>query len=181
MKMHIPLRVLLFGLAMAVAVGCGEDKKPKRYKKTQTRKIKRKKVEEKPAAEAADPIDKAWNEPPTAGMCRLRLALFGAGKPIKGRPSFMAPQFELVAVEHLEKIHDEGTRATERKKSKKFNPNEHGRFVWELPPGLWKIYVNPLDELWLPWISEPLELKKDIARSLDVKLKQPKKLRPKYD
>lgn len=168
-------------LVLCAAPGCGDDKPNKAYKTKHTRRIKREKPDEKPPSEAENPIDTAWNEPPTTSMCRLRFAVSGAGRPIKGRPSFMAPQFELVAVEQLERMHEEGFRPTDRKKSIKFNPNEAGRFVWDLPPGHWKITLNPLDELWMPWISEPLTLEKDTALSVDVKLVPPAALKPKYE
>ena len=178
---HVVFLVAFPLLLGSLAAGCEEEKKPKPFKSAKTRKARVEREEKKEKAEKTDPMDEAWNTPPTAGMAKVRLALQSADGMIKGRPSFMAPQFELGVVEQLERIHEEGFRATDRKKSYKFNPNEHGRYVAEVKAGHWKIYVNPLDELWLPWISDVITLKKDESRSIDVKLKAPEKMRPKYE
>lgn len=162
------LAILILGAVMVTA-GC-EEKKSKPFKTAKTRRAKREVVDKKEAAEKTDPIDRAWNTPPTEGMGKLRLALHGKKGLIKGRPEFMAPQFELIAVELLERIHEEGFRATDRKTSVKINPNEHGRYVWELKPGHWKVYVTPLDDLWEPWISDPINLEKGESKSIDVQL-----------
>ncbi|GEM_PF-3397148 len=178
---HIAIAIAATLLAAGL-VGC-EEKKPKPFKTAHTRKAKKKKKKEQPPPhlDDIDYFDRMWNEPPTEGMARVRMALNGQGKAIEGRPSYMASQFRFTAVELIERLHEEGYRPTDRKDVKEFNPNENGRYVTDLHPGHWKFYVDAVDDSWLPWISDPITLVKGKTISINVKLQLPKKLRPKYE
>ena len=162
-------------LAMAVGFsGCGPDK-PSKNKRVVSRTVaSHKKVrapDKKPSVEGAvDEVDRAWNEPPTAGQSKVRMVLAAHEVPIKGRPSFMAPQFVLTANEMHESLHRDGDEPTGKKKVKRFNPNEAGRYVFELPNGRWQLQIAEVDDLYLPWNSPTLVFMGDDTRSVDVKL-----------
>lgn len=167
------LIVVSLALTLLVA-GCGEDKNAKKKRVVSRTVSSHKKIEtpdKKPPVEGAkDEIDSAWNEPPTAGQAKVRMVLAANDEPVKGRPSFMAPQFTLTAKEMHESLHKDGDEPTGEKKVQQFNPNEAGRYVFELPAGRWKLHIADADGLHLAWESPSLIFLGDDTRSVDVKL-----------
>ena len=172
--MTVPIAMAL-GLTLAVG-GCGEDKEPKKKKKVVSRTITdHKKADEpadRPPAEGVeDEVDQAWNEPPTPGQAKVRMVVTSEDGPIKGRPSFMAPQFTLTANEMHESLHKDGDEPTGVKQIKHFNPNDAGRYVFELAPGRWQLHVADNDKQIGVWDSPSLLFLGDDARAVDVKLR----------
>ncbi len=160
------------GIAMG---GCKEERKKKTVSRTVTdRKHKEEKVNRPKTAGAEDEHDQAWNEPPTVGRSKIRMVLTTADGHIKGRPSFMAKQFVLVANEMHESLKKEGDEPTGKKRSFEFNPNNSGRFVFELPPGRWQLAIRDVDKEYLPWESPSLIFLGDDVRAVDVVMERAK-------
>ena len=153
--------------------GCGkEEPKKKRASRTVTDR-KNKKEKKAPVPKAAgneDEHDQAWNEPPTEGRSKVRMVLMTDDGPVKGRPAFMAKQFTLIAKEMHESLHKDGDEATGKQRSFEFNPNDAGRYVFEVPPGRWQLNITDEDKHFLPWASASLIFLGDDTRSVDATL-----------
>ncbi len=164
----------LVGLSIAMG-GCKEERKKKTVSRTVTDRKKKEDPIKRPKTEGdEDEHDQAWNEPPTPGRSKVRMVLTTVDGPIKGRPSFMASQFALVASEMHEALSGDGDEPTGKKRTFEFNPNDSGRYVFELPPGRWQLNISDVDKEYLPWDSSSLIFLGDDTRAVDVVMKRVK-------
>lgn len=169
------IAILIFAWAGSCLAGCKEEKKERKViSRTVTKKKTEEPMKRPPAEGEEDDVDNAWNDPPTSGQAKLRVVMLSADTPIKGRPSFMAPQFELLAEEMQELLRKEGHEPTGTKKTFPFNPNDAGRYVLELPPGKWRLTVKDDEGRYESWVSDVLTLLGDDSRALDITLLEKK-------